>query len=650
MADPVEHKPKIRRRRSTKARLPLPETIDPLDIAVKRIADGEHGFGDSAALTLVTKQSRLIDAELSFVTVQTLSHKVGLALKAAALLLVLGAITAAAIFLWRASREPLAIVQPFTSTPALAQRGVDGTVLASGLLDHLTDIAERTGSRRRPSSYAGGWGDNIRVEVPNTGVTLTELMSLARRWAGNETVISGELIQRGNQIVLSARISGKPARRFAGTEANLDILLRQAAEGIYEDSQPYRHAVYLMNSGRFEQAIVKYEQIHRFGEATDQKWARSFLADEAIAQNDLRRANALIAAVLSEAPWFAYAVEVRASAAAVQGHDEEAVSWLSREANALASPEWGEMVTDRGLAVHQHLNKVNAALFHGDFGSALRHAHRASELNLYNFAETAPVVKASILVGLHDPQHAQRLLGRVPALRSLDAFGYLDRPFLLEDAFAEQRQWGPYTQALQRLDAALAQANLGLFRTTQVWPRLALAHALAARPAEAISLIRRTPNDCYRCMVARGQIASTLRKPKIAELWFRRAAAAAPSLPQAHLEWGRHHLAQSQFDKAIDQFREAHRRGPGWADPLRYWGDALLKSGRASEASERYKLAALKAPRWAALHLNWAVAELNAGRTQEAGERVKAARSMHLSPTDRARLGRIERAISSRLT
>ena len=647
MPDPVEHQPKIRRRRSTKARLPLPETIDPLDIAVKSIADGEHASGDSAALTLVTKQSRLIDAELSFVTVQTLSHKVGLALKAAALLLVLGAMAAAAIFLWRASREPLAIVQPFTSPPALAQRGVDGTMLAAGLLDHLTEIAERTGSRRRPSSYAGGWGDNIRVEVPNTGVTLTEVMSLARRWAGNETVISGELIQRGNQIVLSARISGKPARRFTGTEANLGDLLRQAAEGIYENSQPYRHAVYLMNSGRFEQAIVKYEQIHRFGEATDQKWARSFLADEALAQNDLGRANALIAAVLSEAPWFAYAVEDRATAAAIQGRDEEAVRWLEREATALASPEWGEMVTDRGLAMHQHLNKANVALFHGDLGSAVKHTRRASELNLYDFSKSVPVLTAGILVGLHDPQRAQRLFGRVPPLRSLEAFGYLDRAFLLEDALAEQRQWRQYAEALQRLDAALAQAKLGLFRSTQVWPRLALTHALAGRSAEAINLIRRTPEDCYRCMVTRGQIASTLRRPEIAELWFRRAAAAAPSLPQAHLDWGRHHLAQGQLESAIDQFREAHSRGPDWADPLRYWGDALLQSGRATEALERYKLAAQKAPRWAALHLNLAIAELSAGRAEEAREYVHAARNMYLTPIDQRRLGRIERAIAS---
>lgn len=650
MAGAVEHKPKIRRRRSTKARLPLPETIDPLDIAVKRIADGEQGFGDSAALTLITKQSRLIDAELSFVTVQTLSHRVGLALKAAALLLVVGALAAATIFLWRASREPLAIVQPFTSTPTLAQRGVDGTMLASGLLDHLNAIAEQTSSRRRPSSYAGGWGDNIRVEVPNTGVTLTELMTLARRWGGNETVISGELIQRGNQIVLSARISGKPARRFTGTEESLDDLLRQAAEGIYEDSQPYRHAVYLMRSGSLEQATAKYEKIHRFGEATDQKWARSWLAEQAIDRNNLGRANALIGAVLSEAPWFAYAVEKRASVAALQGQDEEAVRWRSREAEALASPEWREMVTDRGLAMHQHLNRANIALFHGDLRSAMAQAHRASNVNLYDFSQTAPLLTAGILVGLHDPQHAQRLLERLPVGASLQAFNYTDRAFLLEDTLAEQSQWRRYEQALQRLDALLAREGRTLFRSTQVWPRLALAQALDGRPAEAISLIRQTPSDCYRCLIARGQIASSLRKPRVAELYFRRATAAAPSLPQAHLEWGRHHLAQGQLDSAIDKLREAHQRGPGWADPLRYWGDALLRLGRASEAAERYKLAAQKAPSWGALHLNWALAELNAGRIKEARERVDAARSVPLSPTDRVRLGRIERAISSRLT
>lgn len=645
MADPVEHKPKIRRRRSTRARLPLPDTIDPLDIAVKRVAEGDEEGGDLAALTLVKKQSRLIDAELNFVTVQTLSHKIGLVLKAAALILVLLLLAVSASFLWRAAREPLATVQPFGTPPALEQRGIDGTMLASSLLDHLNDIAEKTSSRRRPSSYSGGWSDNIRVEVPNTGLSLNELVALARRWAGNETLISGELVQRGDALVLSARISGKPARRYSGSEADIDALLRQAAEGIYQDSQPYRHAVYLMRTDRFDQANAEYEKIHRFGDPVEQRWARSYLAEQALGSNDLGRADMLLSAVLTDAPWFAYAVGVRASAAALRGHNEEALRWGQREAEALASNQWREIVTDRGLAMQKYSNRANVALLRGDFRSALAETNRAATVNLYNFDEAAPAIAAGILAGLHEPQRALGLLDRLPAGAAINGFNYYHSSPLVEDAIAEMDDWARYTQALRRLDQQMAGQGLTFLRSTQIWPRLAVSEARLGRKRIADRITERLPIDCYRCMIARGQVAALGGRLSEAERWFAEAEALAPSLPQAPLEWGRALLESRRFDDAIEKFREAHRRGPQWSDPLRYWGDALLRQKRPGAAAERYQLAAERAPRWAGLHLNWAAAEWHGRRQEQARGRLKFAETLELTQGQRAQLGRIRQAM-----
>ena len=39
-------------------------------------------------------------------------------------------------------------------------------------------------SSRAAQSYANNWGDNIKVEIPETGVSISELQALSARLAG----------------------------------------------------------------------------------------------------------------------------------------------------------------------------------------------------------------------------------------------------------------------------------------------------------------------------------------------------------------------------------------------------------------------------------------------------------------------------------
>jgi cyclopropane fatty-acyl-phospholipid synthase-like methyltransferase len=52
---------------------------------------------------------------------------------------------------------------------------------------------------------------------------------------------------------------------------------------------------------------------------------------------------------------------------------------------------------------------------------------------------------------------------------------------------------------------------------------------------------------------------------------------------------------------SIAKFKDAHRRGPHWADPLKAWGDVLVKQRRAKDALVKYDEAFRYAPNWAAL-------------------------------------------------
>ena len=44
--------------------------------------------------------------------------------------------------------------------------------------------------------------------------------------------------------------------------------------------------------------------------------------------------------------------------------------------------------------------------------------------------------------------------------------------------------------------------------------------------------------------------------------------------------------------------KDANRRGPHWADPLKAWGDVLAQQGRGKEALAKYDEALKFAPNW----------------------------------------------------
>jgi tetratricopeptide (TPR) repeat protein len=82
---------------------------------------------------------------------------------------------------------------------------------------------------------------------------------------------------------------------------------------------------------------------------------------------------------------------------------------------------------------------------------------------------------------------------------------------------------------------------------------------------------------------------------------YRDAVALAPDLPAAYYSWG---LALARNGELIDaeaRLKDAHQRGPHWADPLKAWGDVLVRQGKSKEALLKYDEALLYAPNWATL-------------------------------------------------
>jgi hypothetical protein len=143
-----------------------------------------------------------------------LTFEVGLAVAAVALACFLGAAV------WNAAHADGLVIESFSVPPDLAERGLTGQVIAGELLDRLTEMNQATISSRTGKSYAANWGDDIKVEIPETGVSVAEAYRFLRRWLGHESHISGAVWHTQGGIVITARTDGRSVT-VSGPEADI---------------------------------------------------------------------------------------------------------------------------------------------------------------------------------------------------------------------------------------------------------------------------------------------------------------------------------------------------------------------------------------------------------------------------------------------
>jgi tetratricopeptide (TPR) repeat protein len=622
---------------------PVPGSAGPLDIAMD--AERHDPAPDSPAREVLRKHARLLDEQIALACNERFRNRIkaarDLSLAALAALFALAFAAAAALLLRAASQDAVAI-QPLRTPPELAARGLDGTALAARLLDELRMMEAQTRSRRRPSSYVNNWGENIRVEIPNTGLTPGDLTRLVRGWLGKEMAISGEVFRSQEGLTVTVRAGASSGRSFTGREEEIGALVGRAAEAVFEDTQPYRYAAFLLRAGRLEEMTTVLHRLHQTGEPNDQLWARSLLAHMSREAGNLARAEAFSRLVLKSAPWFQYARATQSDVAMLRGHDQRARREARLALQALRSRRWRQMVSDEGRQMHEHLTEAQLARLEGDFASSQAHHAAATLIGLYRTPTEGRVQQASDLATLHQPGAAARLL---PSPHSDAAVVRLSlaEPVLPEFSVqAELGDWPAAVRSLARTDAELAAAvGEHPVRRTLIRPYLAYAQAEAGNMPQARALIARTPLDCYRCVRMRGRIAALARDWPDAERWFAEAVRQAPSLPFAHEEWGRARLASGDARGAIRLFREAQERGPRWADPLKYEGDALAALGEHRMAIRKYRQATERAPRWGALHLAWGRSLEALGRREEARAKYAQAARLDLSAADRAAVRRL---------
>ena len=188
------------------------------------------------------------------------------------------------LMVWDAAHSKGLIIEPFSVPPDMAERGLTGEVVAGQMIDKLTTMT-KSESSRAAQSYANNWGNNIKVEIPETGISIGELRNFLRDWLGHDIHITGEIYRTADGIAVTARTSGEEGATFTGKESDLDALVQKAAEHVYEVTQPYRYANYLdrnYDPKGLAQRIAKATEIYRKLIAGDdrkeQAWAWNGLA------------------------------------------------------------------------------------------------------------------------------------------------------------------------------------------------------------------------------------------------------------------------------------------------------------------------------------------------------------------------------------
>jgi tetratricopeptide (TPR) repeat protein len=504
--------------------------------------------------------------------------------------------TMAAIFLLVCLRgvfqSQSVIVEPFDAPPALATRGLTGKVIAGALLDELTKLQARTHGSAERRSLSNAWTGDIKIQVPQTGVSIGEIDRLLRARFAHDVHIDGSLTQsETGALALTVRGTGVLPRSFAGGPGDLDKLMVQAAEYVYGQSQPGLFASYLIDSERNKEAVA-FAQAAFASAAEGERpyllnaWANALgnIGGSATQQISLYRA----ARALKPDFWTAYNNIMNA---AWSLGDEEG-AWQEGERMRRAAGGRPGRAPELDYQNWDTLTWNLQAWRTATVADAMSHAGIGSQTN------TAGPAIADIDARLHDPADAELQLQT--GLASPDDPTLAAMTHFVHGRLAAEA--GDTARALTEMEAfgsAFADPVVSSdYPGYSCW--IIPAEEAAGHPDRADAAFKAGGHfvDCYRfhadALAHRGDWAGAQRA-------YAEAVAIAPDLPAAYYSWGLALAAHGDTVGAITKFIAANRRGPHWADPLKAWGDVLVRQGERNAALEKYDAALTYAPAWAAL-------------------------------------------------
>jgi len=504
---------------------------------------------------------------------------------------------------WSAVDDHGLVVEAFSVPPDLLQQGITGRVVAAELIDQIDLLQSQTHTSRPPGSFRNNWGDDIKVEIPETGVSIGELTHILHQWLGSATRIDGEVTHTAAGLSIVARIHDELALRAAGAPTELDSLIRQIAEQAYASTQPYRYGVYLSEQHRHSEALAVFRDLVEHGAPDERPWGLVGVGNESSELTGFEDGFAAFRESLRLDPNQAISCSNIALTARGVGLDEEALA-TGQRCLAIPPKMMALHFTAAAAAWDQLFLEYNLASDLGDHQSAARYAQSMVVDTTFNFgAEKSYGALAIEERALdHDASAVEGGVSDADATSGMQANSdyFVAMPNILM-AFES----GDFARAVN-LGEALARelASTGVARVNQqqvqrrVYPVVAEALARLGRFTEAEAMLKEIPANAYDGWRARGRIASLRREFDAGEKAFAEAVRQAPSIPRAYSDWGDLLAAKGDTAGALTRYAEANSRGPRFADPLKAWGDVLMKQGNMKDALAKYDKALKYAPNW----------------------------------------------------
>ncbi|MDB5483389.1 MAG: hypothetical protein JWO83_4442 [Caulobacteraceae bacterium] len=481
------------------------------------------------------------------------------------------------------------IVDPFDTPPALASGGLNGKVVAGGLLDELTRLQAVTQSTSEKRHLSNAWTGDIKVEVPETGVSIGDVDRILKARFGHELHINGDLVQTAaGGFALTVRGEGILPKTFAGATGDLGKLTTQAAEYIYGQSEPSLYAVYLASVGRNIDVIAFIKNAYATAGNDERPYLLNTWADAiGFTGGTPSQTVPLYREALRLKPDYWTAYNNLMNTDLVSGDEERA--W--RDGKAMVAAAGGRP----GRA--PEADYVNFDLVSWNLQAWRKASIADAEAHAGVGTSTAAVAPeiADVDVRLHDPTDAEfRLLTAQAAAGdpSIDAV----RHFVHGRIAMEAGDVGRAAAEMEAFGAAYANPVVSYnYIGYNCW--IAPAEEAAGHPDRADAVLKSAGHyvDCYRF---RGDILDHRRDWAGAQRAYAAAVALAPDLPAGYYSWGLALARHGDLKDAEAKLAAASARGPHWADPLKAWGDVLAREGRWPEASAKYDQALKHAPAW----------------------------------------------------
>jgi tetratricopeptide (TPR) repeat protein len=594
---------------------------------------------------LISDQRQHLHEQSKQIHLDIWEKRLGVLLRGATLAIGFFVLGAFGLLVWNAANSTGLLIQSFSVPPDLAKDGLTGDAVAAKLLDRLAAMQALTSTTRAAKSYTNNWGQDIRLDIPETGVSLAELDGFLHSKLGHDTHISGEIERTATGLDLTVRAGPDGAATVSGTVADTGGLIQRAAEAVYRITQPYRFGIYLGYMSRTAESSSIFESLSKTGPIAERGWGYSGHAIVMADTEGLDQSLALLRKAVSIAPENILVRRGLAESEIQKSLPEAAVRDAQAAMQGLAGTG-RSMIRAEIIPGAQALLQAEIFLEQGDFHAATSQAAVVVAAEPPGGRVSLSALLAMAQLGEHDTSAARTTMREPIRIDSVSpgipAFHEIWARVLLQEAM---ENWTGELSEENNVEA-LFEKHPGIrsIPPTTVTPLFAIAEARLGRVEEAEARIARTPGDCNICLRARARIAALRGQNLRADFWFARAVADAPSVPFAFHEWGNALLSRGQPDAAIAQFKLANQKGPHFADPIEGWGEALMAKNQSHLALAKFTEAEKYAPNWGRLHLKWGEALAYAGRRDEAKKQFARAAQLDLTGAEKAEL-----AVASRV-